>query len=145
MGNRGNIVVRDEGGSIWFYTHWRGSDILDMAFKALSRKERWEDASYLARIVFDTLTDGEKGGTAGFGISLSKGNNEHEVVVIDTTARKVIVMPEDWEGRANDREEPLFEASFDDFIKVKVAAEANEYFSGSKPWPKLPPKAKSNG
>lgn len=135
MGDRGNIVVRDEEGSVWFYTHWRGSDILDVAFKALSLKERWEDTPYLARIVFDTLTEGSTGGSTGFGISLSKGDNEHEVVVIDTAAKKVYVMPEDWEGLANDTTKPLYEAEFSEFIQVEVAAKANEYWSGEKPWP----------
>lgn len=61
MGNRGNIKVQyQEGQPIYFYTHWSGSTINSIVRKALKRgQDRWEDESYLARIIFSELIKDE--------------------------------------------------------------------------------------
>lgn len=84
MGDRGNIVMNygDQQPEIYFYTHWRGSDLKAVVKEALIRgKPRWEDDSYLARIVFDTLTAGDRG-TTGYGIAPFLTDNEHDLMVI---------------------------------------------------------------
>lgn len=98
MGDRGNIVVRQTSGTnrddVWFYTHWSGSYMKEIIGKALALKQRWDDPSYLARIIFDKLTDGDKG-TTGFGISTSIGDNEHPILVVETVAKLVYTVRED--------------------------------------------------
>lgn len=80
MGDRRSIIV-SEGpqaeAEVVLYSHWSGDTLNDTLRKALDRgRERWDDSSYLARIIFsqmladhneDDLIEGVMG-TAGFGI-----------------------------------------------------------------------------
>ena len=84
MGDRGNIVIHyEEKGApeelVYFYTHWQGSYIKDLLGTALKRKERWNDAPYLARIIFSTLI-GNDHGEHGFVISPYLCDNEPKEV-----------------------------------------------------------------
>ena len=71
MGNRGQVLIKDE--SIYLYTHWQGSNLINIVREALSRKQCWDDPEYLARIVFSTMTKGYEDEETGFGI----GNKQH--------------------------------------------------------------------
>jgi hypothetical protein len=83
MGDRGNIFIKyDEYNGIYFYTHWRGSEIRNVVKAALSKRERWDDDSYLARIIFDELT-GLDGGSTGYGISPYLQDYNHPTVIVD--------------------------------------------------------------
>jgi hypothetical protein len=97
MGDRGNIVIEDSGERVYLYTHWKGSDIGLIVSKALARRQRWDDPPYLACIIFDELTDGQKSGETGYGISSRLGDNEHPVLVVDCA--KQLVRFEDDEGK----------------------------------------------
>ena len=86
MGDRGNICIRQSNGTdhLVFYTHWGGSFIIDVLHTALSRKQRWEDDAYLARIIFCELVRGCEYKETGFGISVnSLCDNEHHILVVD--------------------------------------------------------------
>ncbi len=124
MGDRGNIVIRQgdtPANDVWFYTHWRGSEIGEVVKEALARKQRWDDASYLARIVFDTLNS-DHGEETGFGISTQIGDNEHTIIVVDVPKQQVWFIeeselhdnriPPDWKAR-----EPV---GFEQFIAAEV-------------------------
>ncbi len=95
MGDRANIVVIDtnegeELGGVVLYTHWSGTELPTTLKTALVRgRERWNDAPYLTRIIFDEMTGGSKGLT-GFGISSMICDNEHTILVVDV-ARQVVV------------------------------------------------------
>lgn len=70
MGNRGNITVRTANSpDVHLYTHWRGSELPHILSSALARKQRWNDAPYLARIIFCEMIEGEESEETGFGIS----------------------------------------------------------------------------
>lgn len=109
MGDRGNIAVLQSQGQVWFYTHWNGSEIKEVVQKALARKQRWTDESYLARIVFDELCP-SRGEDIGFGISTCIGDNSHPIVVVDCLKQRVFEIdeseltdkgqvPENWEPK----------------------------------------------
>lgn len=124
MGDRANIVVRQENntnkGDVWFYTHWRGHDIADVVKSALAKKERWEDSSYLARIIFDELR-GDDNGTTGFGISTTLQDNEHEIIVVDVPNQVVFKIKESSliDYRLPDIHNPPDRISFEDYINPK--------------------------
>lgn len=123
MGDRGNIVIRSSQNSIddvWFYTHWSGSDIEQTARKALSKKWRWGDSSYLARIVFDELTAGQQGEETGFGISTKLQDNEHPILIIDDDKQQVYIISEAKliEGRIPEDYKPPFTSSYEQFIQA---------------------------
>ena len=91
MGDRGNIVVQESlGKRVYFYTHWQGSEVKSIVKKALSREQRWDDASYLARIIFSTLVPQEQWNKeTGFGISASAAMDAHTIIVVDVASQSV--------------------------------------------------------
>lgn len=78
MGDRGNIVVTEEdGGKIYLYSHWTGSDLPGIVARALDRgRDRWGDEPYLTRILFSQMLMEGHGleDTTGFGISTYEGD-----------------------------------------------------------------------
>lgn len=125
MGDRGNIVVRQGNTNledVWFYTHWNGSGIKDVVRAALARRKRWNDESYLARIVFDELTSGQQGEETGFGISTGMVDNSHPILVVHVPNQVVYTVDEAEleDGRLPDDEPPKSAKSFEDFIKTPV-------------------------
>lgn len=128
MGDRGNIVVRSSQSNrddVWFYTHWTGSTIEDVVKRGLARgKERWGDSSYLARIIFDELTDGQQGELTGFGISSSMGDNEYPIVVVDDDKRRVFAVEENelFESRIPDDYEPASSTPYEEYASRTLTA-----------------------
>lgn len=98
MGDRGNIVIRYENNpakQICFYTHSYGSYLGSVVRRALSRRQRWDDWAYLARIIFCEMVKGREGEEIGFGISLDVCDNEHDLLIVDVDAKKIIRESED--------------------------------------------------
>lgn len=85
MGDRGNVeMVYGEGQSIFFYTHWQGTELPQTVAKALEKgRTRWDDESYLARIIFQEII-GNDDDVTGFGIAPYVMDNEHDVVQVFT-------------------------------------------------------------
>jgi hypothetical protein len=94
MGDRANVVIRDGHGEVWFYLHWSGHSVARLVQRALRRRERWNDAPYLARIVFCSLLDGDTDGTTGLGISSGMCDNEHLITVVDVSSQQVVLRTE---------------------------------------------------
>lgn len=88
MGDRGNIGIRQphEDGTIYLYTHWKGSYVCPILAEALVKCReagRLDDPSYATRIILDTLT-GLEGGSTGYGIALNcPPDNEHEIPYVN--------------------------------------------------------------
>jgi hypothetical protein len=116
MGDRGNIVVREGASAVWLYSHWRGSEIGEVVRKALAKKQRWDDTPYLTRIVFQELLNGDTG-TSGFGIATSICDNEHPVIVVDTSKQEVQTYGDDGDISGK----PIKKTSFTDYIAAKAA------------------------
>lgn len=90
MGDRGNIVIRTNGTNLFLYTHWRGCCIGSIAHAALSKRERWSDPGYLARIVFQEMI-GNDTSTLGFAISADgPPDNEHDFLVLECDSGHVL-------------------------------------------------------
>ena len=104
MGDRANIVVvpnwssvsskREDRKPVYLYTHWGGESLPDIVAQTLSRKERWNDASYLTRMFFCRMVRGEESESTGFGISAELGDNEHTLIVIDVSEQRVFFVNE---------------------------------------------------
>jgi len=94
MGDRGNIYVKDA--DVYLYSHWGGYDLSLCARDALKKApDRWTDAMYLARVMFQSMLCGDDSST-GFGISHLIGDNERPVIVIDPDAQTASVTK--WRG-----------------------------------------------
>jgi hypothetical protein len=83
MGDRGTIEVKDNGGRVYLYTHWTGSDLEDTLRRAMVKRWRWGDGPYLTRIIFCEMVKGEEGGETGFGISSQFHDGNHLTVDVD--------------------------------------------------------------
>jgi len=101
VGERGNIIVQDGEDRVYLYTHWGGAEIGQVLQRALAKRWRWDDAQYLARIIFDErLLD-----------------NEYPLLVVDCDSQTVIV-----ESPAITRLKPPYKEvarwSFEEFLKL---------------------------
>lgn len=122
MGDRGNIVMQYNGKKeqrIYFYGHWSGCDMPGILQGALKKRVRWDDDSYLSRIVFDALTKGRQGEETGFGISPFITDNEHDLLVVDLDNKKVV---QETEGGSFVRE-----WTFDQFCALNIEQEFQGY------------------
>lgn len=91
MGDRANIFVIDQPLSdnpvngIYLYTHWEGyvwPEILRLALHHTDARGRWNDDSYLTRIVIREVFESLTGATGG-GVSTYLTDNEHEIIVLN--------------------------------------------------------------
>lgn len=108
MGDRRNVELiynsKDEYSlpkRVYLYTHWRGSELPTIIANALNSKEgrnRWNDASYLARIIFTYMlktNDGFDDGETGFGISPQQGDQNYYNITVDFDRQTVDGFPYD--------------------------------------------------
>ena len=102
MGARSNIVIIDPGysrdpdtgmsrrdpekdGRVWLYGHWMGPSSIHHARKGLLSGRAEGDPSYLARIIFSSMTaNDDPDSETGYGISTRITDNEYPVIVIDS-------------------------------------------------------------
>lgn len=98
MGDRAQVGIKDgDHGTVYLYTHWGGTELAETVQAALKREERWDDAEYLARIVFQQML-GDDDGATGFGISTGiHGDIEHPLIVLDTSTRTIAFYERDGE------------------------------------------------
>ena len=96
MGDRSNIVIKQhDGNRVWLYGHWMGTDSINVVRDTLAQRERWNDAPYLARMLFDRMTQGHTGST-GYGISTYMCDNEYPVIVLDPETQTVVLEDAPW-------------------------------------------------
>jgi hypothetical protein len=81
--------------AIWVYLHWGGYNLPSTLRDAIeAARPRWDDESYGTHILIDQLTKGERDEETGCGISLTIGDNEYDVLVVDLDAQVVRVVPQ---------------------------------------------------
>lgn len=84
MGDRANVKVVDGGQCVYLYTHWGGTDLPETLRRALVRGEsRWDDAAYLARIIFSEMTRGSEEELTGYGISPTVPDGGDRILEVD--------------------------------------------------------------
>ena len=98
MGDQANIVVIDSrsptDGAVYLFAQRGGEALPGVVEAALAPRWRWNDSFYLARILFDRLTEGLHGEERGFGISAVLTDNAHPLLVIDCGTETVNVVDE---------------------------------------------------
>ena len=94
MGDRGNIQINQPlvgqasgEASIFFYTHWRGSEICQILAKALDdNRDAWDNPDYLSRMNFNEL-QGDDRSNKGFGIGTCEIDPEYPTPEVYWTTR----------------------------------------------------------
>jgi len=111
MGDRGQVLIKgsDEDHGVYLYTHCGAWDLPSTVKAALAKKWRWDDREYLARIIFDAMTEGNHGKETGYGIGTEVHEDIWRLVTVDCDKRTVTI--ENW-GK------PVATYTFDEFIKT---------------------------
>lgn len=109
---RQNIKMNySEGSPIYIYSHWGGNEPMEKSelalqlAEALRRKERWDDESYLARIIMAEVLREHLDDETGFGLSPYEIDPEFPTITVDLTKNTVAF----GKGEA---------MTFDEFIKA---------------------------
>ena len=124
MGDRSNIVVvQPDNNRIFLYGHWMGDDNYRVAGQVLSRQERWNDAPYLARMLFARMTAGDEEGSTGYGISTAMCDNEYPIVVIDPQNQSVHLEQYIW-GDGGKFETITPHVTFEEFVNAYSVSES---------------------
>jgi hypothetical protein len=114
MGDRAQVHIKDHGDAtqgVWLYTHWDGFRLPNMVQEALKKRKRWDDAEYLARIIFCTMIkDDNRDETTGFGIG-SGGQHDDVRRVIEVNCKTQTIV-------LRDRGKPPKQYTFEEFIVV---------------------------
>ena len=115
MGDRAQVAICGnliEPCKVYLYTNWSGHELYDMIARALRFRVNWNDAEYLARVVFCEMIKGQTDLSAGFdfGIGVVRyGDLDFPVPVLSTADQRVTWEP-DMRGRVGK------EMSFEEFI-----------------------------
>jgi len=107
MGDRANILIKQTTESktpqyVFLYSHWGGSELPATLQTALKRRVRWDDEAYLARIIFDEMTDGDHGEETGFGITTQLTDNEYPLIIVDCETQRI-----EFHKHVRDRAQPI--------------------------------------
>ena len=89
MGDRG--VVEIVQADVAIYVHWGGSTLRRDVCRAMARRWRWHDPTYLARIIFCEMWGEDQWQMeTGAGIaSRSYGFNESTMAIVDTDKQTI--------------------------------------------------------
>jgi len=123
MGNRANVFVKDQfgPGGVFLYSHSGGEDLPRVMQTALARgRERWQVASYLARVIVCDMVRDDLDGMYGCGISASLGDNEHPILGVDVHSQSVAVL----ELVAGGPPKVLAEHTFENYLKLALDDDA---------------------
>jgi hypothetical protein len=95
MGDRGNILLKND--NIYLYTHWDGANLKQRVKDALIRGQgRWNDPTYLNRIIFCELIQDNILDTTGYGMSNHLTDNENPIVEVDIENQLVVIDKKEW-------------------------------------------------
>ena len=96
MGDRAQVHVvanknKEYNHDVWLYTHWGGTGLPETVASAIGRGERWTDASYLTRIIFSAMIEGDIRGSTGYGIDNHQHGDVYRVITVDLDEQEVTV------------------------------------------------------
>jgi len=117
MSTRSQVYLPEIG--VYLYQHMDGYNLAQEVQIALSKKDRWDDPEYLARIIFCTMLKENEAfeRTTGYGIGTEQHGDIEYLITVDTTDQTVKVS----NGYGSKWTE-LFKGSFDEFLRTKVSA-----------------------
>jgi len=97
MGDRANIKIQSDGNSeLYFYTHWNAYKLPKTLQDALKRKLRWNDESYLNRIIFCEMVKDVENRETGFGISTVLCDGSDRIITVNPDKNTVEIQGKVW-------------------------------------------------
>lgn len=99
MSDIGNVYVSSEYSEregVYLYSHWGGKHLPGVVQSAMRRgMDRWNDAQYLARILFCEMIKDDVMGTRDFGISSHKWSGDRPILVVDCVGQLIKLCEKD--------------------------------------------------
>lgn len=97
MGARTNIEIKfSDKDSIFIYSHWGGGGSLRQKLhKAIKRKQRWDDDSYLMAIILREVLRDNLDQETGIGVAPWSGEEEYTTTVVDIPKQTIDNKPFD--------------------------------------------------
>lgn len=94
MGVRQDVKLQYKaGGEVVIYSHWNEAEVLKGIIKdVLRRRERWDDESYLARMIFSAIVKDDIDSATGYGLA-PYGMGEETPVIINFSKQTVDGVP----------------------------------------------------
>ncbi len=90
MGDKANVVIKEDGEQVCLYTHWQGYELPGILQGALNRgKERIDDFQYLTRIIFCDMIKGQEEKLTGYGITQEIHDGGDRVIILDMDKKTV--------------------------------------------------------
>ena len=91
---RQNIAMKySDGKKVYLYSHWKGeegdSQLKQDLKRAIARNERWDDESYLARIIISEVIKDDIYGETNYGIAPYEMQDEFPTIEVDLKAKTV--------------------------------------------------------
>ena len=97
MGCRGTIEIWNNAAAptsdekpVVLYTHWHAKRMMYDLITTLEKKERWNDAAYLSRMIFCEMVKDNLHNTTGFGILTDNVGDAEEEIIVDIDRQEVI-------------------------------------------------------
>lgn len=92
MGERAQVkmVSKDEECPIYLYSHYDGSNLINVVKSAILKQWRWDDFSYLTRIIFCEMVKDDINGEVGYGIDTSEHGDIEYLVTVDVDKQIII-------------------------------------------------------
>lgn len=125
MGDRANIVIRETWPedlspreAVFLYSHWGGYELPAVLQAALAKRWRWDDPSYLARIIFDVMLSGDHEAETGYGISTRLTDNEHPLLVCRGD-RVYLLAESDYTARGFDALDEARSLTFEQYLALE--------------------------
>lgn len=115
MGERRQMVLYEEEERdpfLFVYTHWGGEELEGVVAQGLFRgRPRWNDSSYLARILVSEMFMPDIDGLTNFGLSGSSFGVEYDDVHVYLASKRVRIDDEVWD--------------FDEYVAEKLPTDAS--------------------
>ena len=93
MGCRGQVkVIGEYSGDVYLYSHWRAIDLPGIVWEVLSKRQRWDDSEYLARMIFSEMIKDELDEETGYGIGTKEHGDIEILVTVNCIANTIKVM-----------------------------------------------------
>lgn len=92
MGDRASILVKEdnEDKGVFLYTHWAGHILPKTLKEALIRgRDRWDDPSYLTRIIFCEMVKGKELETTSYGISTRETDGSYPLITLNVEKQTI--------------------------------------------------------
>jgi hypothetical protein len=88
--NTGQVEIIGPYGRVYLYTHNSGNTLVNVINDVLSRKIRWDDPDYLARLIFCRMIPKDKwDDELGFGIGTQLYKDINLLVSLDTVHQTI--------------------------------------------------------